>query len=68
MAVDGPVYLRMKRPDGIGSGVRAGPIEAGKGEVIRRGPDGVVVACGLMVAAAVKRPNSSRRGESKLRS
>ncbi len=54
MAVDGPVYLRMKRPDGIGSGVRAGPIEAGKGEVIRRGPDGVVVACGLMVAAAVK--------------
>jgi transketolase len=54
LSVAGPVYLRMKRPDGIGSGVRAGPISPGKGEIIRRGPDGTIVASGLMVAAAVE--------------
>ncbi len=54
LAVDGPVYLRMRRPDGIGSGGRAGPIQAGKGEIIRWGPRGMLVASGLMVAAAVE--------------
>jgi transketolase len=54
LAVPGPVYLRMKRPDGIGSGVAAGPITAGKGEIIRSGCDGLLVACGLMVAAAMQ--------------
>lgn len=54
LAVKGPVYLRMKRPDGIGSGVHAGPIRAGKGEIIRIGSHGVLVASGLMVAAAMQ--------------
>jgi transketolase len=53
LAIDGPVYLRMKRPDGIGSGVPAGAVVPGKGEIIREGTQGAIVACGLMVAAAV---------------
>lgn len=65
LAVNGPVYLRMKRPDGIGSGVKAGPISPGKGEVVRSGPDGAIVASGLMVATAMEAADAlAREGKS----
>jgi transketolase len=54
LSVDGPVYLRMKRPDGSWSGTKSDPIRPGHGDVLRKGPHGSIVASGLMVAAALE--------------
>ena len=54
LAVDGPVYLRMKRPD---AGAPVGAPRAlapGRGEVLRSGSDGTIFACGISVAAAMR--------------
>jgi transketolase len=54
LAVDGPVYLRMKRPD---AGAPIGAPRAltpGRGEVLRPGSDGTIFACGISVAAALQ--------------
>jgi transketolase len=54
LAVDGPVYVRMKRPDGSWSGANTSPVQAGRGEVLREGPHGTIIASGLMVSAALE--------------
>jgi transketolase len=54
LAVDGPVYVRIKRPDGAWSGTAAAPIRRGRGDVLRDGPDGVIIASGLMVEKALE--------------
>ncbi len=54
-AHDGPVYLRLKRADG--SEGAANPAEAfsiGRMRILREGPDGLLVACGMMVDVALK--------------
>lgn len=51
--IDGPVYLRMKRPDGPHVGRTDVPLPRGTGLVLRQGSDGVVFASGLMVAEAL---------------
>jgi transketolase len=50
----GPVYLRLKRPDGPLAGLQARGIRLGVGEVLRSGADGAIIACGLTVAAALE--------------
>ncbi|WP_315831681.1 transketolase family protein [Bradyrhizobium prioriisuperbiae] len=52
--VPGPVYLRMKRPDGAMASLQARTIQRGRGEILREGADGTIVACGLMVSAALQ--------------
>jgi transketolase len=52
LAVDGPVYLRMKRPDGPVPDLRPRPIAPGI-ELLRDGPDGALVAAGLLVPEAL---------------
>ena len=54
LAVEGPVYLRMKRPD---AGAPIGAPRAltpSRGEVLRPGGDGTIFACGISVAAALQ--------------
>ncbi|WP_158814613.1 transketolase family protein [Methylocapsa sp. S129] len=58
LTVDGPVYLRMKRPDTAIPGLLPRSLTPGKGEILRLGRDGVIIACGVMVAAAME---ASRR-------
>lgn len=54
LAVSGPVYLRLKRPDGpLGTGFAPRPLVPGKAEVLRDGADGTLIASGLMVEAAL---------------
>lgn len=53
LAHEGPVYLRMKRNDGVLSDDFVHrPLERGRIEMRREGGDGLLLACGLMVAAA----------------
>jgi transketolase len=52
--IDGPVYLRMKRPDRAIAELSPRGLTSGRGEVLRSGRDGVIVACGVMVAAALE--------------
>ena len=54
LAVDGPVYLRMKRPDKAIADLAPRGLTPGKGEIVRSGRDGVIVACGLMVGVAME--------------
>jgi transketolase len=55
LAVDGPVYLRMKRADGpLGPDFVALPLTPGKGTVVQDGSDGAIIACGLMVDIAIQ--------------
>jgi transketolase len=54
LAVDGPVYLRMKRPD-AGAPISAPrDLTPGRGETLRPGRDGTIIACGISVAAALQ--------------
>jgi transketolase len=53
LAVAGPVYLRLKRPDGSLEGLEPRPLAVGEGEILREGRDGAVVACGLMAEKAM---------------
>ncbi len=54
LEVPGPVYLRMKRPDGAVASLQPRGIRRGRGDILRTGADGTIVACGLMVSAAVQ--------------
>jgi transketolase len=54
LAIDGPVYLRMKRPDNPLADLVPRGLTPGRGEILRLGRDGVIVACGVMVAAAIE--------------
>lgn len=47
----GPVYLRMKRADFRPE--REVPLTIGRGQILADGSDGVIFACGLMVAVAL---------------
>jgi transketolase len=53
LAVPGPVYLRLKRPDGSLEGLQERPLSVGAGEILREGADGAVIACGLMAEKAM---------------
>lgn len=53
LAVDGPVYLRLKRPDGPLPNLRPRPIRSGC-ELLRDGPDGIILAAGLLVDQALE--------------
>lgn len=51
---EGPVYLRMKRPETPPEEpVAARPLEMGRGILLREGADATIIACGLSVAEAV---------------
>jgi transketolase len=53
-AFDGPVYLRMRRADApLDPATPPMPLEIGRAQVLREGRDGVIFACGLMVAEAL---------------
>jgi transketolase len=56
VAHDGPVYLRLKRPDPADAGrtPEPRPLVIGRAHVVRDGADGLVLACGLMVDAALE--------------
>ena len=54
-AHEGPVYLRLKRADGADESASAkSDFQIGRMQVLRRGADGVLVACGMMVAIALR--------------
>ncbi len=52
VAHDGPVYLRLSRPDGSPIPDDVLPLQRGVLALQRDGSDGVIFACGLMCAAA----------------
>ncbi len=53
LSVDGPVYLRMNRPNAGASVPEARELTIGRGEVLRSGVEGTIIACGMSVAAAL---------------
>src|SRR5262249_46612995 len=53
LEIPGPVYLRLKRPDGSLEGLRSRPLPVGTGEILREGADGALIACGLMTEKAL---------------
>ena len=64
VAHDGPVYMRLKRADpSQPTGFAEQPLEIGGSRTVRHGPDGLLLACGLMVdAALVAADRLERRG------
>ncbi|HWX48520.1 MAG TPA: transketolase C-terminal domain-containing protein [Roseomonas sp.] len=54
LAVDGPVYLRMKRPEGEVQPFTPRPLPLGRAERLREGRDVLVVAAGIMVPKALE--------------
>ncbi|MEO8280320.1 MAG: transketolase C-terminal domain-containing protein [Ideonella sp.] len=53
VAHDGPVYLRLRRPDGPPpADMPELPLQRGQRALLREGKDGVILACGLMCAVA----------------
>ncbi len=50
---DGPVYLRMKRPETIPEAFEPLPLEIGRGVIRRDGGDLTIIAAGLCVAEAL---------------
>jgi transketolase len=55
VAHDGPVYMRLKRPDRpLGPDFQHTELKIGRGEVLREGKAGVVFACGMMVDLALE--------------
>lgn len=55
LAIPGPVYLRLKRPDGpLAPDETPRRIRPGEAEVLREGPHGTIVACGAMVEHALR--------------
>lgn len=54
LAVDGPVYLRLKRPDVPIANLVPRPIPDEPGELLRDGKDGTIFASGVMVDEALK--------------
>lgn len=51
---DGPVYLRMKRPDTTPDAFTPQPLEIGKGVIRRDGSDITIISAGICVAEALK--------------
>jgi transketolase len=63
LAVDGPVYLRMKRPDGPVAGLAPRDLRVGHAERLREGRDGALVTCGVTIAATLEAADYlARRG------
>jgi transketolase len=56
----GPVYLRLLRAGASAATVEHKPLRRA-GEVLRRGPDGTILACGLMVSAALEAAETLRK-------
>jgi transketolase len=54
LAVEGPVYLRMKRPEKPIASLAPRPLIPGRGEVLRDGCNGTVIACGVSTLAAME--------------
>ena len=54
LAVDGPVYLRLRRADGTEPVGPAEPLEPGRMRILREGGDALIVACGMMVAQSLE--------------
>jgi transketolase len=54
LSVEGPVYLRMKRPESAVIDLAARALTVGKGESLRPGDDGTIVACGISVDAGLQ--------------
>ena len=53
LAWDGPVYLRMKRPDTTPDAFTPQPLEIGKGVIRREGSDITIIAAGICVSEAL---------------
>ena len=51
---DGPVYLRMKRPDTTPDAFTPQPLEIGKGVIRREGSDITIISAGICVSEALK--------------
>lgn len=51
---DGPVYLRMKRPETTPDDFEPQPLEIGKGVLRREGQDITIISAGIIVAEALK--------------
>ena len=51
---DGPVYLRMKRPDTTPDDFEPQPLEIGKGVIRREGGDITIISAGICVPEALK--------------
>ena len=51
---DGPVYLRMKRPDTTPEDFEPQPLEIGKGVIRREGGDITIISAGICVPEALK--------------
>jgi len=55
LAVDGPVYLRLKRPESAIADLKSRPIPIDEpGELLREGSDGTIFASGILVGEALK--------------
>jgi transketolase len=54
LMIDGPVYLRMKRPETPPGDFTARPLTPGRGEILREGRHGTVIACGISTVAALE--------------
>ena len=55
LAVDGPVYLRLKRPEDFVANLTSRPIPTDEpGELLRDGSDGTIFASGILVDEALK--------------
>ena len=50
---DGPVYLRMKRPDTTPDAFTPQPLEIGKGVIRREGSDITIISAGICVSEAI---------------
>ena len=59
---DGPVYLRMKRPETEPEPFAPKPLEVGKGVIRREGSDVTLISAGLCVTEALKAAEDLSRG------
>ncbi|MDR3413405.1 MAG: transketolase C-terminal domain-containing protein [Anaerolineaceae bacterium] len=54
LAIEGPVYLRLKRAAAISSSkLKKRSLRPGLAEILRHGPDATIIACGMMVQEAL---------------
>jgi transketolase len=63
LSVNGPVYLRMKRPEGPVTEIVPRDLTVGRAERLREGRNGTIVTCGVTIAAALEAADHlARRG------
>ncbi|HVX11273.1 MAG TPA: 1-deoxy-D-xylulose-5-phosphate synthase [Pirellulales bacterium] len=53
LTLDGPVSIRYPKADAVRIDRQVAPVELGRAEVIRRGDDGMFVACGALLPSCV---------------